>query len=65
MIKIMSKRNANTGDAPASKRRPNFTGAEMEVLLQNVYVSILFHYGYIHTIWVKCFIYLMPFAVFV
>ena len=31
-----------------SKRRPNFTGAEVEVLLQNVDVSILFHYGYIH-----------------
>src|SRR4029434_1411034 len=33
-----------------SKRRPNFTGAEVEVLLQNVDVSILFHHGYIHTI---------------
>ena len=31
-----------------SKRRPNFTvGAEVEVLLQNVDVSIQFHYGYI------------------
>ena len=34
----------------SSKRRPNFTGAELEVLLQNVDVSILFHYGYIHAI---------------
>ena len=34
----------------SSKRRPNFTGAEVEVLLQNVDVSILFHYGYIHAI---------------
>src|SRR4029434_11062399 len=32
----------------SNKRRPNFTGAEVEVLLQNVDVSILFHYGYIH-----------------
>src|SRR4029434_6006631 len=31
----------------SSKRRSNFTGAEVEVLLQNVDVSILFHYGYI------------------
>ena len=30
-----------------SKRRSNFTGAEVQVLLQNVDVSILFHYGYI------------------
>ena len=29
---------------------PNFTGAEVDVLLQNVDVSILFHYGYIHVI---------------
>ena len=34
----------------SSKRRPNFTGAEVEVLLQNVDVSILFHYVYIHAI---------------
>src|SRR4029434_9853971 len=33
-----------------SKHRPNFTGAKLEVLLQNVDVSILFHYGYIHAI---------------
>ena len=32
------------------KRRPNFTGAEVEVLLQDVDVSILFHYVYIHAI---------------
>src|SRR4029434_2130043 len=46
----MSKRKANTGGALATKRRPNFTGAEVEVLLQNVDVSILFHHGYIHAI---------------
>ena len=34
----------------SSKRIPNFTGVEVEVLLQNVDVSILFHYGYIHEI---------------
>ena len=34
----------------SSKRRPNFTGAELEVLWQNVDVSILSHYGYIHAI---------------
>src|SRR4029434_8532734 len=43
LIKIMSKQKASTG-----KPRPNFTGAEVEVMLQNVEVSILFHYGYIH-----------------
>src|SRR4029434_10936343 len=47
LIKIMSKRRAST--CKRSKRRPNFTGAE-EVLLQNVDMSILFHYGYIHAI---------------
>ena len=36
--------------ASTGKPRPNFTGAEVEVLLQNVDVSILFHYGYIHAI---------------
>ena len=41
----MSKQKAD-----GCKRRPNFTGAEVEVLLQNVDVSILFHYGYIHAI---------------
>src|SRR4029434_224833 len=30
-IKVMSKQKANTGGAPASKHRPNFTGAEVEV----------------------------------
>src|SRR4029434_10214010 len=34
----------------SSKRRSNFTGAEVEVLLQNVDVSILFHCGYINAI---------------
>ena len=34
----------------SSKHRPNFTGAEVEVPLQNIDVSILFHYGYIHAI---------------
>src|SRR4029434_1412194 len=37
-------------DQRSSKRRPNFTGAEGKVLLQNVEVSILFQYGYIHSI---------------
>ena len=41
----MSKRKAST-----SKRRSNLTGAEVEVLLQDVDVSILFHYGYINAI---------------
>src|SRR4029434_7204251 len=36
--------------ASTGKPRPNFTGAEVEVLLQNVDVSILFHYGYIYAI---------------
>ena len=45
----MSKRKANTG-AQIRKRRPNFTGAEVEVLSQNVDVSSLFHYGYVHAI---------------
>ena len=30
------------------QRRPSFTSAEVEVLLQNVDMSILFHYGYIN-----------------
>ena len=34
----------------SSKRRSNFTGAEVEVLLQNEDVSILLHYGYINAI---------------
>src|SRR4029434_4845260 len=33
-----------------SKRRSNFTGAEVEVLLQDVDVSILFHYSSINAI---------------
>src|SRR4029434_5496688 len=36
--------------ASTGKPRPNFTRAEVEVLLQNVDMSILFHYGYIHAI---------------
>ena len=59
----MSKRKANTGGAQVSKRRPNFTGAEVEVLSQNVDVSILFHYGYIHAIEFRA--YSLTFAVFV
>ena len=46
----MSKRKAYTGGVQVSKRRPNFTGAEVEVLSQKVDVSSLFHYGYIHAI---------------
>ena len=34
----------------SSKRRSNFTGAEVEVLLQDVDVSILFDYGYFNAI---------------
>ena len=34
----------------SSKRNSNFTGAELEVLLQDEDVSILFHYGYINAI---------------
>src|SRR4029434_6853684 len=45
LIRIMSKWKASTG-----KPRPNSTGAEVEVLLENVDVSIQFHYGYIHAI---------------
>ena len=36
--------------ASTGKPRPNFTRAEVEVLLQNVDMSILFHNGYIHAI---------------
>ena len=43
--RVMSKRKVST-----SKRRSNLTGAEVEVLLQDVDVSILFHYGYINAI---------------
>ena len=46
--KVISKRKANTGGAEVSKQRPNFTGAEVEVLLQIADVSILFHYDNIH-----------------
>ena len=41
----MSKRKAST-----SKRRSNLTSAEVEVLLQDVDVSIIFHYGYFNAI---------------
>src|SRR4029434_5575755 len=34
----------------STKRRSNFHSAEVEVLLQDVEVSILFHYGYINAI---------------
>src|SRR4029434_582341 len=47
LIKIMSKWQSEHW---SSKHRPNFTGAEVEVLLQNVDVAILFHYLYIHAI---------------
>ena len=43
--RVMSKRKAST-----SKRRSNLTGAEVEVLLQDVDVSVLFHYGYFNAI---------------
>ena len=62
----MSKRKAYTGGVQVSKRRPNFTGAEVEVLSQNVDVSILFHYSYIHAIEFSAyFLYSLTFAVFV
>src|SRR4029434_5795568 len=48
----------------SSKRRPIFTGAEVEVLLQNVDVSILFYYRSIPGTEFR-FIYSLPFAVFV
>src|SRR4029434_6724981 len=40
------------------KCSPNFTSAEVEVLLQNVDVSILFQYSYIHAIDAYLFIHL-------
>src|SRR4029434_1855128 len=46
----------------SSKRSSNFTGAEVEVLLQDVDVSILFHNGYINAMCL--FIYSLTFAVF-
>src|SRR4029434_5414179 len=55
---VMSKRTANPGGAQVSKRRPNFTGAEVEVLLQNVDVSLLFHYGYIHAIELSAYLFI-------
>ena len=65
--KATSETDQNHVKASTGKPRPNFTSAEVEVLLQNVDVSILFHYGYIHAIEFSAylFIYLLPFAVFV
>src|SRR4029434_6217609 len=34
----------------SSKRRSNFTSAEVEILLQDVDLSVLFHYGCINAI---------------
>src|SRR4029434_4226484 len=48
--KATSETDQNHFKASTGKPRPNFTGAEVEVLLQNVDVSILFHYGYIPAI---------------
>ena len=59
--RVMSKRKAST-----SKRRSNLTGAEVEVLLQDVDVSILFHYGYINAIEFSAYLFIsLTFAVFV
>ena len=49
--KVTSETDQNHVKATTPVNPPNFTGAEVEVLLQNVDVSILFHYyGYIHAI---------------
>src|SRR4029434_7728616 len=47
-----AKATSETDNFKASpgKPRPNFTRAEVEVLLQSVDMSILFHNGYIHAI---------------
>src|SRR4029434_6085016 len=37
---------------------PNLTGAEVEVLLQNVDVSVLFHRGYIHAIKLSAYLFI-------
>src|SRR4029434_3376514 len=42
----------------SSKPRSNFTGAEVEVLLQDVDVSILFHYGYINAIELSAYLFI-------
>ena len=47
---VMSKLKANSGGTQVCKCRPNFTVAEVEVLSQNIDVSILSHYGYIYAI---------------
>ena len=50
----------------SSKRRSNFTGAEVEVLLQDVDVSIIFHYSYINVIEFSAYLFIhFTFAVFV
>src|SRR4029434_4345989 len=41
-----------------SKRRSNFTGAEVKVLLQDVDVSILFHNGYINAIELSAYLFI-------
>src|SRR4029434_10457385 len=46
--KATSETDQNNFKASTGKPRPNFTRAEVEVLVQNVDMSILFHYGYIH-----------------
>src|SRR4029434_8616780 len=48
--KATSETDQNHFKASTGKPRPNFTRAEVEVLLQNVDMSILFHYVYIHAI---------------
>src|SRR4029434_10358187 len=48
--KATSETDQNHFKASTGKPRPNFTREEVEVLLQNVDVSILFHYVYIHAI---------------
>ena len=42
----------------SSKRRSNFTGAEVEVLLQDVDVFILFHNGYINVIELSAYLFI-------
>src|SRR4029434_2462445 len=48
--KATSETDQNHFKASTGKPRPNFTRAEVEVLLQNVDMSIPFHCGYIHAI---------------
>ena len=65
--KATSETDQNHFKASTGKPRHNFTREEVEVLLQNVDVSILFHYVYIHAIEFSAylFIYSLPFAVFI